>query len=136
MPTRFSGGCACGAIRYDCTADPLFAVNCHCRDCQRETGGAFTPVLGVSKAHFTLTQGEPRFFGVTADSGYPTRRAFCGACGSPLFGQPDSRPDLITIRAGSLDDPRIFRPTQDIFTESAQPWDHMNPDLAKAAKLS
>src|ERR671931_285000 len=115
-----SGGCACGAIRYTCEATPLFSLNCHCRDCQRESGSAFVPVLAVPKAAFAVTQGSPRTFTVTADSGYATTRAFCGDCGSPLFGVPSSVPEIVALRAGSLDDPTVFRPSKDIFTASAQ----------------
>ena len=88
-----------------------------------------------SEQTFTLTQGSPTYFELTADSGQTTKRAFCPDCGSRLFGQPGSRPDIVTIRAGSLDDPSAFRPNQDIFTASAQPWDYMNPNLPKAPKL-
>jgi hypothetical protein len=133
--TTVSGGCACGAIRYSFTAEPLFSSNCHCRDCQRESGGAFIPVLGVPKHAFAVTKGTPSSFTVTADSGHATTRLFCGDCGSPLFGLPSSAPGLVTIRAGSLDDPSTFRPSEDIFTSSAQPWDYMNPSLPKALKL-
>ena len=135
MPASFSGGCACGAVRYECTGEPLFALNCHCRDCQRETGSAFAAVLGMPRAAFRLTRGSPMHFDLKADSGYVTRRVFCGKCGSPLFGEPGSRVDMVTIRAGSLDDPSKFRPSQDIFTVSAQPWDHMNPELPKVPRL-
>jgi hypothetical protein len=135
MTALWSGGCACGAIRYECTAEPLFSLNCHCRDCQRETGSAFAPILAVLKATFTLTQGSPKYFGLTSDSGQTTRRAFCAECGSRLFGLPDSRPDIVTIRVGSLDDPSKFQPSRDIYTASAQPWDYMNPDLPKSPKL-
>jgi hypothetical protein len=135
MPTPFSGGCACGAIRYVCTADPLLSLNCHCRDCQHETGSAYAPVLVVPKTAFTLTQGSPMYFALTAESGQTTQRAFCAACGSPLFGLPGSGPDLVTIRVGSLDDPSEFRPSQDIYTASAQPWDSMNPVLPKVPKM-
>jgi len=135
MPAGFSGGCACGAVRYECGAEPLFSVNCHCRDCQRETGSAFAPILAVLKSAFTLTRGKPTVFELTADSGQKTRRFFCAECGSPLFGEPGSRPDIVTIRVGSLDDPSGFQPSQDIYTASAQPWDYMNPTLPKVPKL-
>jgi len=46
MFTPFSGGCACGAIRYECAAEPLYMVNCECRDCQRATGSAYCAVVG------------------------------------------------------------------------------------------
>jgi hypothetical protein len=130
-----TGGCACGAIRYESNGEVLFAVNCHCRDCQHESGGAFVPVLGVSKAGFAVTRGTPREFGVKADSGAITLRLFCADCGSPLFGLPGVASDMVTIRAGSLDDPSGFRPSQDIFVSSAQPWDCMDPSLPKIAKL-
>jgi len=136
MPLPLTGGCACGAIRYESTGEPLFFLNCHCRDCQRETGGAYAPIVGVPAAEFRLLQGNPRYFEVTADSGSKTRRAFCPECGSPLFGRPGSRLDMVTIRAGSLDQPSGFRPSQDIFTARAQPWDFMNPALPKVPGLS
>jgi hypothetical protein len=134
MP-RFSGGCACGAIRYECTAEPLFAANCHCRDCQRESGGGFIPVLGVPAGEFRVTHGEPRGFTVTADSGHPTTRFFCGDCGSPLFGRPGVAPDMVTIRAGSLDEPGAFGPTENLYISRAQPWDRLDPSLRQVAKL-
>ena len=129
------GGCACGAIRYSFEGPPLFAMNCHCRDCQRETGSAYAAVLGVRAATFKVTKGRPKSFGITADSGNTTRRLFCADCGSPLFGRPGVSAEMVTIRAGSLDDPSIYRPAMDIYTSSAQPWDCMNPDLPKASKL-
>src|SRR5258708_6309314 len=124
-----SGGCACGAIRYKFEGEPLFAVNCHCRDCQRETGSAFAAVLGIPSAGFEVTKGNPKHYETRADSGNLTSRVFCGNCGSPLFGQPKGHADMVTIRAGSLDDPSIFRPVQDIYVSSAQPWDFMDPNL-------
>lgn len=135
MAAPFSGGCACGAIRYECAAEPLLFLNCHCRDCQRETGSAFAPILAVPKTAFTITHGSPQYFALTADSGQTTKRAFCAACGSPLFGLPGSVPDLVTIRVGSLDDPSEFRPSQDIYTASAQPWDSMDPALPKCSRM-
>jgi hypothetical protein len=135
MHTSNEGGCACGAIRYRFSGDPLFAVNCHCRDCQRETGSAFAPILGVAAAGFELLRGEPRFHDLIANSGFLTRRAFCSDCGSRLYGLPQSNTDLVTIRAGSLDAPSIYRPTADIFVSRAQPWDAMDPALPKVAEL-
>jgi len=135
MSAPLIGGCACGAIRYSAEGEALFSMNCHCRDCQHETGSAYAAVLVVPRATFEVTQGTPKYFELTADSGHTTRRAFCGNCGSPLFGLPGISPEIVTLRAGSLDDPSVFRPSQDIYTSSAQPWDYMNPALAKSPKL-
>jgi len=133
--STLSGGCACGAIRYACPTPALFSLNCHCRDCQRESGSAFVPVVAVSRTAFEIAKGTPKYFGITADSGHTTTRAFCGDCGSPLFGLPGRVPEIVTIRAGSLDEPGSFEPSQDIFTASAQPWDYMNPALPKVSRL-
>ena len=109
------------------------AGTCHCRDCQHESGGFGAPTLFVPKAILKVT-GEVKYHEVTADSGNSIRRGFCPNCGSPLFGKPDVMPDVVGIRAGSLDDPSWFQPSMDIFTASAQPWDYMDPDVPKFAK--
>ncbi len=130
MVTPFTGGCACGAIRYTCTVAPILMGNCHCRDCQRASGSGGSATLMIPKVGFTLT-GQPKHHEVIAKNGLTARRGFCGDCGSPLYGIPAALPDVIGLRAGSLDDPSIYGPTVDIFTDSAQPWDCMNPDLPK-----
>ena len=134
MPTPFTGGCACGAIRYACSAEPLFMGKCHCRDCQRASGSAFNATLAVPASALTITKGEPKYYTVTAESGNALSRGFCPECGSPLFGKPAEQADLIGIKAASLDDPSWFRPVLDIWTASAHPWDYMNPDLPKFEK--
>ncbi len=133
MPTPFSGGCACGAIRYECSADPLIALNCHCRDCQRASGSAYAALLDVPVAAFTLTKGNLKYHRVMGESGNTLDRGFCPECGSPVLiqGQRASSLGLIVLWAASLDDPSWFRPTMDIFVVSAQPWDYMNPALRK-----
>lgn len=133
MPAPFSGGCACGAIRYECSADPLIALNCHCRDCQRASGSAYAALLNVPVAAFTLTKGTPQYHRVTGESGNTLDRGFCPECGSPVLikGQRASKLGLIVLWAASLDEPSWFRPTIDNFVVSAQPWDYLNPALRK-----
>ncbi|MBA3922769.1 MAG: GFA family protein [Nostocaceae cyanobacterium] len=133
MATSFTGGCMCGAIRYECSAEPISMGICHCRDCQRATGSAFAAALIMLRSAVTIT-GEVKYHGVTGDSGNLVKRGFCPHCGSRLFGTP-ANPDLISIQAGSLDDPSWFKPQAEIYTGSAQPWDYMNPDLPKFTKL-
>jgi len=62
MLTSFTGGCACGAIRYEVTAEPIVMFNCHCRDCQRATGTAFSAVVYVPAKAFKITKGSPRYY--------------------------------------------------------------------------
>ena len=134
MATRFSGGCLCGAVHYECAAEPVFSANCHCRDCQRVTGSAFAATLFVPRNTVTVT-GTVHYYDVTGESGNIVSRGFCPTCGARLFTKPAIVPDLIGIVAGSLDDPSGFRPAMDIYTASAQPWDCMNPELPKFPKL-
>ena len=77
MATRFTGGCICGGVRYECAADPIAAGNCHCRDCQQVTGGGFVPGLLVPAPAFRLTKGQLRYH-------FPTYQAAVDAF-SPYF---------------------------------------------------
>jgi hypothetical protein len=134
MTAPFTGGCMCGAIRYECSAEPLATGNCHCRDCQRSSGSAFVPGLFVLQEAVKIT-GEVKYYDMKADSGHTISRGFCPNCRAPLFGISTSLPGVIGIRAGSLDNPSWHRPAMDFYTVSAQPWDSMNPDLPKFPKL-
>ena len=133
MLTPFAGGCACGAIRYECSAEPIVALNCHCRDCQRASGSAFCPVLYVPRTALTIS-GQSRYYEVRAASGNRVSRGFCPHCGSPVFIHAALVPDLQGLRAASLDDPSVFQPQMQVWTVRAQPWDHLNPALRKFEK--
>ena len=133
MTIKFTGGCLCGSVRYECSAEPIAMGNCHCRDCQRATGSAYASGLLVPQSAVTIT-GDVKYYDVIGDSGSIVGRGFCPNCGSRLFSKPPI-PELMGILAGSLDDPSWFRPTMDFYTASAQPWDHMNPDLPKFDKM-
>lgn len=134
MATSFSGGCICGAVRYECAADPVMTGNCHCRDCQKAGGGAFAPALAVPAVALKIT-GEVKYYDKKADSGQTVSRGFCPDCGARLFGKPKAMPEITVILAGSLDDPSWFRPAMDLYAASAQPWDYMNPALPKFPKM-
>ena len=133
MSPKFTGGCICRAVRYECSAEPVMMANCHCRDCQKAGGGAFAPAVIVPKASLKIT-GEAKFHDTQSDSGNIVSRGFCPNCGSRLFGKTAAMPDLMAVMAGSLDDPSWYQPRMDIYTASAQPWDHMNPQLPKFQK--
>jgi hypothetical protein len=134
MATTFTGGCLCGAVRYECSADALFMGNCHCRDCQKASGGAYDPYIGLPAAALKVT-GKVKYHDTKSESGSSLTRGFCPECGARLFGKTSGMPDLAMITAGSLDDPSQYKPGRDIFTASSQPWDHMNPALPKFPKM-
>ncbi len=119
-----TGGCLCGAIRYEVRAEPLMTACCHCRDCQRATGAAYFPALAVPAAALEV-RGEPETFALEAESGNTITRAFCGTCGSTLWGWSSAMPEGRNVSAATLDEPQRFTPMAHIFTRSAQPWDTM-----------
>ena len=126
-----TGGCLCGAIRYESSGESVFALQCHCRDCQRQSGAAYVAAMRVPSAGFRITRGTPKRYVAKADSGNEIVRVFCGDCGTPLYVQVATRPDLVGLRVCTLDDPSGFRAEADIFVKSAQPWDYMNPTIPK-----
>ncbi len=117
--TPRTGGCRCGAIRYQVTAPALFHIACHCRDCQYAAGGSPNLTMVFPRAAFALTQGQPRVYKATAVSG---GSAFCETCGVQLFSQPDSNPDIIAVKVGGLDDRDDFQVQADLWMASAPPW--------------
>ena len=134
MASNYTGGCQCGAVRYECTADAIFMGNCHCRDCQKASGSGYEAAIGVPAPALKIT-GNVKYHDVKADSGNMVSRGFCPNCGSRLFGKSSGMAQLAVIMAGSLDDPKQFQPGMDVYTSSAQPWDHMNPGLPKFPKM-
>ncbi len=126
----FTGGCACGAIRYECSAEPVMSFNCHCRDCQRASGSAFAANVYVPAPAFTFTKGEPQYYSVPGLNGN-MHRGFCSACGSPIAVKGDAFPDLMGVSGASLDDPSGLEPTANTWMSGAQPWDYLNPDIPR-----
>ncbi len=88
----------------------------------------------LSRAMPSQSLFEVKYYEVIGDSGATVGRGFCPNCGSRLFSKPQN-PELMGILAGSLDEPGEFQPRIDFYTASAQPWDYMNPDLPKFAKV-
>jgi hypothetical protein len=134
MGNRTTGGCICGAVRFEVDGEPLFSSNCHCRDCQRASGSGYMPLMGFPKDAIRIT-GEVRYFERKAATGTSETEGFCPVCGARLFAYAQAYEGIFLVRAGSLDDPSVYRPQADIYTSSAQPWDHMDPNLPKFPKM-
>jgi hypothetical protein len=131
LPMR--GGCHCGAVRYDIAQAPLLVYACHCTDCQRITGSAFSIGIVVPDAAFRLTGRAPRTAPHhVADSGRIKARWVCPDCGTWLFGDPrpgTPHPGQIRIvRGGTLDDASWLRPTMHYWTRSKQSWVVLSDD--------
>jgi hypothetical protein len=116
------GGCICGAVRYRLDAAPSGTYACHCKDCQRQSGGAFAISMIVARENFAVTAGETVTFDKRADSGRIVRQHACPTCHTRLFNEPLSSPGIIVLKPGTLDDSGWARPVGAIWTESRVPW--------------
>ena len=130
MDSKYSGRCLCGEISYSVDVEPLFTGNCHCKDCQRTSGGAFVPAMLFPEKSVAIC-GEAKYFESKADSGNIHKRAFCSNCGSQLFAKFNNMPGILGIKAGTLNDSSNYAPKLDFYVASAAAWDHMNPQLPK-----
>ena len=109
-------------------------VNCHCRDCQKASGSAYSPTLIVNASSLKLSKGEPKYYFVLAESGNTARRGFCADCGTPLFAGSSAKTEFLGIKVSSLDDPSWFKPVANVWTCSAQPWDILDPNVPSYSK--
>jgi hypothetical protein len=124
------GGCACGAVRYRLTSDPLFTHCCHCLNCQRQTGSAFVINLLIETDRVELVAGDPQPVDVSRDDGSTQRIFRCPSCQVAVFSQY-GRPEVRFVRAGTLDQPSTVEPDVHIFTRSKLPWIRL-PDSVPA----
>lgn len=114
-----SGGCQCGAIRYEVTGEPKHVALCHCRDCQRSAGAPMVAWAAFTEEEFRVLRGEPR----TINSSGQSMRSFCPDCGTGLFFRnAASLPGLVDIQSASLDDPDALPPQAHIQVAERLAW--------------
>lgn len=116
-----TGGCLCRAVRYETAAAPIITRLCWCRFCQYIAAGNAAVSVCLPSADMTVT-GEMRDYPSVADSGNRMHRRFCTTCGVHLFSEAEARPHLVFVRAGTLDDPEIARPSATIWAAEAPSW--------------
>lgn len=116
---KLTGGCYCGAVRYEANGDPMMKAQCHCRECQYITGGSPNVFVAMPVSGFSYTSGEPKGFTRT-DLARAVTREFCANCGTHLATRPPGFPAVI-VKVGTLDDPSLFGgPDMAIFTMDKQ----------------
>ena len=136
MP-KFTGGCLCGAIRYEVDGDLIRTLNCHCDDCRRSIGASFGTYVYVEEEDLTILQGTPKSFDHENDLGFRMTKRFCENCGTPLFGKGERGGSMVQIKVGTIDDANFVRPEMDLFvskklpfvrlSEESQHFDHGRP---------
>jgi hypothetical protein len=115
--TSLTGGCQCGAVRYEWVERPEFASVCYCRMCQKASGQPFMALTGGKSEHLRWTRGAPTIF-KSSDKG---ERGFCNACGTPLTYRFEGT-GTISVTMNSLDDPEAMRPSKQYGIEGKVSW--------------
>ncbi|TIM15181.1 GFA family protein [Mesorhizobium sp.] len=135
MSTLYTGGCACGAVRYEAKAAPIFENHCQCHDCQKRSGtGHGSYLTFASRADVAIT-GTTTDWRVAADNGNVKIHSFCPVCGTPVYLTYTAMPEPITVHAASLDDPSRFNPTVVTYGIRALTWDKMETGLKMFEKM-
>jgi hypothetical protein len=121
-----TGGCNCGAVRFEISEPPLVAGYCHCTRCQRRTGTAASPSAVVKSEAFRLVSGEDHVRRWNAGDG--NDKAFCLTCGSALFSANPNDGSIIFVRMGAFDGDPGVRPSLRAHVASAVVWEPIPDD--------
>ena len=133
MP-KITGGCLCGKVHYSGDVEPAFTSVCHCHNCQKESGSAFTIVVGVPQPALSL-QGQLKTYVDKGDSGKALYRRFCPECGSTVIDEAEALPGILMIQAGTMDDTSWVKPAMQIYCDSAQPWVRLAGEIERFPKM-
>ena len=128
-----TGECLCGNISYKLEGEAMFSVVCHCKNCQTQSGSAFSINLICSQDQIKIT-GELSSYEDRSDEGNQVFRKFCGNCGSPILSELTAYPGLIALKAGTLHDTASVKPNSQVWCDSGQDWlkiDGVTPRFAK-----
>ena len=129
MSEPYTGGCACGNIRFEIRDRPAVMSDCQCRDCQRRSGTGHSSYMAFpSRSRVTLT-GDAKTWDISGDAGTLKRHAFCPVCGSPVYLTFPAMPDLFLVHPASLDDPSRYEPQFVTYTASGHAWDRIDPAI-------
>lgn len=127
--SMLEGGCACGEVRYRLTSGPMIVHCCHCRDCQRQTGGAFAINALIETDRIEILSGEAVAISMPTDSGRPHDIYRCPTCATAIWSDYGRRGVVRFLRATTLDDPQAMPPDVHIFTRSKLPWVGLPPEV-------
>lgn len=123
-----TGQCLCGAISYRVSGEPQMSGVCHCKNCQRQSGSAYSVLFGVMNDQISI-QGDPMIYEDRSETGNIVERHFCGKCGSPLLTTVPTQPGVTFVKAGTLDETSHLDPQMHFWTKSAQKWVVIDPGV-------
>ena len=123
-----TGQCLCGAVSYKIEGDMQMCGVCHCKNCQRQAGSSYSVLFAVGDDQIEIT-GDLTTYDDHSDTGNVVHRHFCGTCGSPVKTSLPTQPGATFIKAGTLDDTSVLKPSIHFWTGSKQDWVTINADV-------
>jgi hypothetical protein len=129
LNSHIKGECLCGTSSYEWRNESKEVVYCHCNDCKKATGSAYSLTIEADIETLSILSGDLNEYKKVSDSGNIISREFCPECGSILFIKIDSYPDLVWINAGNLIESEMIKPTQEIWTKRKVSWAHIDDTL-------
>ncbi|MFO1012773.1 MAG: GFA family protein [Caulobacteraceae bacterium] len=130
---KLTGGCLCGAVRFEAGGEVRMRGLCLCKTCQKVSGGAGNLFIGLMAENFRYTQGEPRRFAMSAEA---PAREFCETCGVQIAARSPRAPDGVIVKVGALDEPAMFEgPALVVWTEEKEAFHHVPEGVAAFARV-
>lgn len=126
-----TANCHCGDVLLHCAGSPRKVSMCHCLDCQRRTGSAFSVAVFYQRGLITIERDATATFERPSASGFPVNFHFCVRCGSNVYWEPRRLPDLIGVALGCFADPSFPQPTQSVWTRDKLSWLVLPEDMIK-----
>ena len=123
----YTGGCLCGAVRFEIHGGIRNIVECHCSRCRKAQGSAFAANGIVEAGDFVITRGEDKLTGYESSPGQV--KYFCKTCGSPILSRNAAKAGQVRVRLGTIESDIVERPMAHIFVSSKANWDEITDDL-------
>jgi hypothetical protein len=132
MTTAITGSCFCKAVQYRITSAIPLAVNCHCNNCKKINGGAFSSLAVVKEKRLEITSGMASL--ATYQLNENLVKHFCGRCGSPIYNRNSRYPGRCMVALGSLDNPTVVTPSVNVHCENRLAWVILDDKLQNFAQ--
>jgi len=120
MDKIVKGSCHCGKVNFELKGIPKLTVNCHCDDCKKRNGSAFSTYLGVAEKDLLITSGENYIKKYKVEGS--GEKYFCSECGSPIYNKNYRIPGLYVVLYGAVSQPDKFTPSFNVFCSTKLEW--------------
>ena len=120
MEKEIKGSCHCGLVQFEFKDDPKLTINCHCDDCKKRNGSAFSTYMGVAEKDFLITKGENYLKKYEVENS--GEKYFCSECGSPIYNKNYRIPGLYMVLYGAFSQPASYTPSYNVFCSTKHDW--------------